>query len=68
MYQDVIFEGTSNLQIVLIPILNDICLEEDGEFFSVMATSDMDCVEIVNATVNVTIDDDESEFLEMIPV
>ena len=63
VYQDIIFKGTSNLQIVLVPILNDVCLEEDGEYFSVVATSDTDCVQIVNEEVTIMIDDDDSEFV-----
>ena len=55
-------QETSNTQIVSIPILNDICLEEDGESFTVTATSDMDCVEIENGSVTIEIDDDDSEF------
>ena len=55
-------QETSNTQIVSIPILNDICLEEDSESFAVTATSDMDCVEIENGSVTIEIDDDDSEF------
>ena len=63
MCQELIFnEETSNTQIVFVPILNDVCLEEYGEYFSVVATSDMDCVEIVNGEVTIIIDDDDSEF------
>ena len=63
MCQELIFnEETSNTQIVFVPILNDVGLEEYGEYFSVVATSDMDCVEIVNGEVTIIIDDDDSEF------
>ena len=65
MYQELIFnEKTSNTQTVFVPILNDVCLEEDGEFFTVVATSDMDCVEIVNGEVTIMIDDDDSELCD----
>ena len=60
---DLIFnEETSNTQNVSITILNDICLEEDGEDFSVVVTSGMDCVEIVGGSVSIAIHDDDSEF------
>ena len=59
---DVIFNKyTPSVQTVSVPILNDICLEEDGEYFSVVATSFMDCVQIVNESVTIRIDDDDSE-------
>ena len=59
---DVIFNKyTPSVQTVSVPILNDICLEEDGEYFSVIATSFMDCVQIVNESVTIRIDDDDSE-------
>ena len=59
-------QETSNTQIVSIPILNDICLEEDSESFTVTATSDMDCVEIVGGSVTIYIDDDDSEFFLLV--
>ena len=60
---DLIFnEETSNTQNVSITILNDICLEEDDEDFSVVVTSGMDCVEIVGGSVSIAIRDDDSEF------
>ena len=59
---DVIFNKyTPSVQTVSVPILNDICLEEDGEYFSIVATSFMDCVQIVNESVTIRIDDDDSE-------
>ena len=59
---DVIFNKyTPSVQTVSVPILNDICLEEYGEYFSVVATSFMDCVQIVNESVTIRIDDDDSE-------
>ena len=61
---DLIFNGeTSNTQNVSITILNDICLEEDGEDFTVVVTSGMDCVEIISGSVSIAIHDDDSEFL-----
>ena len=62
---DLIFnQDTSNTQTVSIPILNDVFLEEDGEQFTVVATSDMDCVDIDEAEVTIMIDDDDSEYLQ----
>ena len=62
---DLIFNReTSNTQNISIPILNDICLEEDGEDFTVVATSDMDCVDIDEGEVTIMIDDDDSEYLQ----
>ena len=59
---DVIFNKyTPSVQTVSVPILNDICLEEEGEYFSVVATSEMDCVQIINESVTIGIDDDDSE-------
>ena len=64
VYQELIFnEETSNTQTVFVPILNDVCLEEYGEFFSVVATSDTDCVEIVNGEVTIMIYDDDGKFI-----
>ena len=67
---DLIFnEESSNTLSVSVPILNDICLEEGGEDFSVVATSDMDCVEIIGGYVNITIEDNDSELLmEVLPL
>ena len=63
MYTYLIFyEDTPNSQPVPVTILNDVCLEEDIEYFSVVLSSDMDCVEIVNESVTIRIDDDDSEF------
>ena len=59
---DVIFNKyTPSVQTVSVPILNDICLEKDGEYFSVVATSDMDCVQIINESVTIRIDDNDGE-------
>ena len=54
-------EETPNKQTVSVPILNDICLEEDGEHFFIVVTSDMDCVDIDNGEVTIMIDDDDGE-------
>ena len=60
---DVIFNKyTPNVQTVSVPILNDICLEEDGEYFSVVATSFMECVNITNGEVTIMIDDDDGKY------
>ena len=60
---DVIFNKyTPSVQTVYVPILNDICLEEDGENFSVVATSYMDCVNISNGEVTIMIDDDDGKY------
>ena len=63
-------EGTPAEQIVSIPILNDICLEEEFEYFTVAASSDMDCVNIVDGEVTININDDDCElFLKLkIPI
>ena len=54
-------EESPNPQTVPVVILNDICLEEDSEYFSVIASSVLPCVEIINETVTLRIDDDDSE-------
>ena len=60
---DVIFNKyTPSVHTVSVPILNDICLEEDGEYFSVVATSYMDCVNISNGEVTIMIDDDDGKY------
>ena len=60
---DVIFNKyTPSVQTVSVPILNDICLEEDGEYFSVVATSYMDCVNISYGEVTIMIDDDDGKY------
>ena len=59
---DVTFnEESPNPQTVPVVILNDICLEEYSEYFSVIASSVLPCVEIINETVTLRIDDDDSE-------
>jgi hypothetical protein len=60
VYTYLIFnEYTPNSQPVPVTILNDVCLEEDIEYFSVVLSSYMDCVEIVNESVTIRIDDDD---------
>ena len=57
--KDIIFNAdTGNQRYILIPIINDECLEDDEEF-TVVATSSMDCVNIIDGTVTITIDDDD---------
>ena len=64
---DLIFnENTPKMQMVSIPILNDVCLEPDGEQFMVVASSDMDCVNITDDEVTITINDDDSRFSPVI--
>ena len=59
---DVTFnEESPNPQTVPVVILNDICLEEYSEYFYVIASSVFPCVEIINETVTLRIDDDDSE-------
>ena len=64
--RDIIFnEETDYTQIVYVPIKNDECLEYN-ETFSVTVSSNMSCVIIVTGEVNITIDDDDSEFCLMV--
>ena len=59
---DLIFnEQTSNEQTVYVPILNDDCLEEKLEDFTVVASSDMDCVDIVDGEVTINIEDNDGK-------
>ena len=54
-------DNTGSMQTVLIPILNDECLEND-EDFNVTLTTTMDCVQLVDDRLTITIVDDDSEF------
>ena len=47
-----------------IPIINDCDCVEEYEYFSVNITTDMDCVHLPVDHVNITIVDDDSEFLQ----
>ena len=59
--RDVLFnDNTGSMQTVLIPILNDECLEND-EDFNVTLTTSMDCVLLVEDRLTITIIDDDSE-------
>ena len=53
--------GLPTIRCVYIPILNDECLEEELEDFSVELSSEQDCVMFVNSTANITIYDDDSK-------
>ena len=55
------FATGQTVECVNIPILNDICLEEASEDFSVSISSDVECVIIdqVASSVEVTIIDDD---------
>ena len=53
--------GLPTIQCVYIPILNDECLEEEHEGFSVELSSEQECVMFVNSTANITIYDDDSK-------
>ena len=59
---DLIFnEETSNKHVVSVPILNDRCLEY-REDFSVVVSSEMDCVAIHDNATTIYIIDDDSKF------
>ena len=53
--------GLGTVECVHIPILNDICLEDANETFSVSISSDIDCVIVEPSTnsVDITIMDDD---------
>ena len=53
--------GLPTIQCVYIPILNDECVEEELEDFSVKLSSEQDCVIFLNSTVEIIIIDDDSE-------
>ena len=55
-------ENTDNEQTVLTPILNDECLEYD-EDFNVTLTTTLDCIQLINDTLTITIIDDDSEYI-----
>ena len=46
---------------VYIPIVNDECLEYD-EYFFVDLTTSLPCVNLVNDTISITIEEDDCEF------
>ena len=61
--RDILFnENTDTVQTVLIPILNDECLENE-EDFNVTLTTEMDCVQLDDDRLTITIVDDDSEFI-----
>ena len=61
--RDILFnENTDTVQTVLIPILNDECLENE-EDFNVTLTTEMDCVQLDDDMLTITIVDDDSEFI-----
>ncbi len=53
--------GLGTVECVHIPILNDVCLEDMNETFSVSISSDVDCVvvEPSASSVEITINDDD---------
>ena len=53
--------GLPTIRCVYIPILNDECVEEELEDFSVKLSSEQDCVIFLNSTVEIIIIDDDSE-------
>ena len=58
---DVLFnDNTGSMQTVLVPILNDECLEND-EDFNVTLTTTMDCIQLVDDRLAITIVDDDSK-------
>ena len=56
--------GLGTVECVHIPILNDVCLEEMTESFSVSISSDVECVvvEPSASSVEITITDDDSMY------
>jgi len=50
-------------QCILVPVINDECLEEKQETFEVSLSSEEDCIQLTNNSTLVTIQDDDSEFL-----
>lgn len=56
--------GLGTVECVDIPILNDDCLEDMSEMFSVSISSAVECVRVEPAasSVEVTINDDDSEY------
>ena len=61
--RDILFnDNTDSMQTVLVPILNDECLEND-EDFNVTLTTTMDCVQLVDDHLTITIFDDDSKRL-----
>ena len=49
------------MQTVLIPILNDECLE-NNEDFNVTLTTTMDCVQLIKDELTITVVSDDSKF------
>ena len=63
--KEIIFNAdTSPSQAVYIPIINDDCLEYDEYFFVDLSTS-LSCVNLVNDTANMVIEDDDCEFSDI---
>lgn len=48
---------------VYIPIFNDECLEEKEEYFTVKLTTEMDCVNLADNEVTITIQDDDCKYI-----
>ena len=57
--------GLGVVECVHIPVLNDECLEDTSEAFTVSIMSDNDCVIVdpTSSNVEITITDDDSEFI-----
>ena len=61
--RDILFdENTGPVQTVFVTILNDECLEND-EDFNVTLTTSLDCVQLGDDRLAITIVDDDSEFV-----
>ena len=53
------------MQTVFITVLNDECLEND-EDFNVTLTTSLDCVQLADDRLTITIVDDDSEFVALL--
>ena len=63
--KEIIFNAdTSPSRAVYIPIINDDCVEYDEYFFVDLSTS-LSCVNLVNDSVNITIEDDDCELSDI---
>ena len=63
---DILFnENTGPVQTVFITVLNDECLEND-EAFNVTLTTSLDCVQLADDRLTITIVDDDSEFVVLL--
>ena len=62
IYKEIIFDFESDpYALVYIPLFNDECVEND-EDFHVELFSSLDCVNVVNGSVHIAIEDDDCKF------